>query len=368
MRVADARSGIEGFADDLAQLGRYMAQRVPVYQRILERVGETLDGDIGRRLAKSWSRRSFTAFYDRPLLLLATLRFDALREGTGHPLWAAIAGDPPDLDAATAEAVAAALDRDRQRALVWHSLTRRSVQTNEVSRAVAWMWPAALFAGESRSIALCDLGASAGLNLVADAPGVGLEWTANGARLAVAGGEHVHLRRGFDRAPLDVMREEDADWLRACIWPGERERLDRLERAIAAFRAAAAGERPPRVETIEARDLPARLGELAGAEPEPEFWLCYQTVVREYLAASREAYLTGMRNWLAAMPRGRALWIELETPQGGATRERPAALIGHARDAAGAVVDAVLARCEYHPIDLALEPDGIALVHAALGG
>ena len=364
------RSGIEGFADDLARLGAYMAERVPVYRRLMELVGQALDGDVGRRLAKAWARRSFTAFYDRPLLLLATLRFDALREGRGHPLWAAVASDPPDPRAASAEALAAALDRDPRRALVWHSLTRRSVQTNEVSRAVAWMWPAALFAGE-RTIGLVDLGASAGLNLVADAPDLRLAWTANGAPLPLAGESlRVCLRRGLDRAPLDVTREEDADWLRACIWPGEEERLDRLERAISAFRAAAGGAAaPPILETVEASRMPARLHELAeAAGPEPEFWLGYQTVMREYLAASREAYLTGMGDWLTAMPRGRALWIELEAPPEGATRERPAALIGHARAAGGALVEAVLARCEYHPIDLAPDPDGIAVLAGALGG
>ena len=355
-------SGIEGFAADLGQLGLYLAERVPVYRRLMQLVAESLDGDIGRRLSKAWSRRSFTAFYDRPLLLCATLRFDALREGPSHPLWAAIAADPPDPEAATTAALAAALDRDPRRAAVWHSLTRRSVQTNEVSRAVAWRWPASLLVPDGRPIAICDLGASAGLNLVADAPAIGLAWTAGGAPL-VLGDRAVALRRGFDRAPLDVTREDDADWLRACVWPGERDRAFRLERAIAAFREA-----PPNLEAIDATAIPARLGELAASTSEPEFWLGYQTVVREYLAASRDAYLSGMRDWLTRMPRGRALWVELESPPDGATRERPAAIIGHALGAGGAVVDAVLARCEYHPTDLAIEPDGIAALTAALAG
>ena len=355
-------SGIDGFSGDLAQLGSYMAGRVPVYQRAVELLGEMLDGEVGRRLAKAWSRRTFTAFYDRPLLLLATLRFDALREGPAHPLWAAFAADPPDPDALTAPALAAGLDRDRQRAAVWHSLTRRSVQTNEVSRAVAWRWPAGLLAPAGAAVALCDLGASAGLNLVADAPGLGLAWTASGAPLALEP-VRVGLRRGFDRAPLDVTREEDADWLRACVWPGERERLERLERAIAAFRRS-----PPALETIEATDIPARLCTLVGENPEPEFWLAYQTVMREYLAASREPYLSGMREWLTGLPRGRALWVELEAPPDGATRERPAAIIGHARGAGDEVIDAVLARCEYHPVDLAPESIGIAELRAALSG
>lgn len=355
------RSGIDGLADDLAQLARSMETRVPVYQTLLRLVGEALDGDIGRRLDKAWARRSFTAFYDRPLLLCATLRFDALREGPDHPLWAAIAADPPDPAAVTAEALAAALGRERERAAVWHALTRRSVQTNEVSRAVAWMWPAALLVPPGMPLGLLDLGASAGLNLVADS--LGLAWTADGAPLAVGAAGEIRHRRGFDRAPLDVTREDDAGWLRACVWPGERDRMARLERAITAFRAAAGSPAPPVLETIEASQIPARLAEIAVG---PEFWLGYQTVVREYLGASRQAYLSGMREWLAAAPRGRALWVELEAPEQGASRERPAAIIGHARGAGSAVVDAVLARCEYHPGDLAPEPGGIAALRAAL--
>jgi hypothetical protein len=351
------RSGIDGFADDLSKQARYLADRVPAYGRLLELVRAALDGDVGRRLEKAWARRSFTAFYERPLLLCATLRFDAIREGPSHPLWAAIAADPPDPAAVTAGAVDAALGRERDRAAVWHSLTRRSVQTNEVSRAVAWMWPAALLAPPGMPLGLVDLGASAGLNLVADALDLG--WTAAGAPLAVGARGAIVQRIGLDRAPLDVTRDDDADWLRACIWPGERERAERLERAIAAFRAAAPA---PVLETIEAMDIPARLGELTTG---PEFWLGYQTVVREYLGTSRDAYLGGMRAWLAAAPRGRALWIELEAPDAGATRERPAAIIGHARGR-DAVVDAVLARCEYHPTDLALDLDGIDAVGSAL--
>lgn len=353
------RSGIDGFADDLTQLARYMESRVPAYQQLLELVARSLDGDVGRRLDKAWARRSFGAFYDRPLLLCATLRFDALSEGPTHPLWAAIAADPPDPSAIDAAALSAALGRERERALVWHSLTRRSVQTNEVSRAVAWMWPAAVLAPPGAPLGLLDLGASAGLNLVADA--LDLAWTAGGAPLAVGAAGAIRQRRGFDRAPLDVTRDEDAAWLRACIWPGERERLERLERAIAAFRAASPA---PLLETVEASDIPMRLGALTTG---PEFWLGYQTVVREYLGSSRDAYLAGMGEWLAAMPRGRALWVELEAPDSGATRERPAAIIGHAWDGRGQVVDAVLARCEYHPSDLALEPDGIAAIAEALG-
>ncbi|HKE17661.1 MAG TPA: DUF2332 family protein [Kofleriaceae bacterium] len=359
--------GIDGFAADIATQRRYFAARVPSYERLLGLVADGLDGDIGRRLSKAWARRGFGVFYERPLLLLATLRLDALATGPDHPLWAALAADAPDASAVTGDALDRALARDRPR--VWHSLTRRRVQTNEVSRAVAWLWPAALAAG--RPLALCDMGCSAGLNLVADS--LGLVWTEPPASpgaaprpLPVARDPRVVVRHGFDLEPLDATDEEDSTWLRACVWAGERDRLGRLERALAAFREATRGGAPPVIETCDARDMPARVADLSGADRSGALWIAYQTVVREYLGPARQPYLDGMRAWLASRPPGRALWIELEDPPDGRTRERPTALIAHLCRPDGSPLDVVLARCQYHPVEIAPEADAVAAVRAAL--
>jgi hypothetical protein len=58
-----------------------------------------------------------------------------------------------------------------ERTRFWQALRERAVQTNETTRAVTWLWPAALLgaAGKRRAIALVDIGTSAGLNLTADA-------------------------------------------------------------------------------------------------------------------------------------------------------------------------------------------------------
>ena len=275
--------------------------------------------------------------------------------GPVHPLWRALASDEPDPDAVTPAALEQAFARDRPR--VWHSLTRRSVQTNEVSRAVAWLWPAAL--ASTAPLILCDMGCSAGLNLVADA--IGLSWSQPGPRPLTLDEPRVSARFGFDRAPLDAIDDDDAAWLRACIWAGERDRLDRLERALLAFRAATVR---PTIERVDARDMPARLAEL-GAIHDGALWLAYQTLVREYLGDDREPYLAGMRRWIRSRP-GRALWIELEDPPHGATRERPAAIMAHVGRADGSVLDLVLARCQYHPTEIAPEPDAVAALQAAL--
>jgi hypothetical protein len=169
-------------------------------------------------------------------------------------------------------------------------------------------------------------------------------------------------RLGLDAGPLDIARREDADWLRAAIWPGETVRLERLESAIRAFLAAAPR---PRLEVCRAADAPARIARLAAEHPGALTLVC-QTVVREYLAPDeRAAYEGGLRDWLAAAPRGAALWVELESPPD-RTAERPAALTAHAAAGGGQILDVQLARCGYHPTELWEDDAAVAALRRCL--
>ncbi|MBK6520218.1 MAG: DUF2332 family protein [Polyangiaceae bacterium] len=111
------------------------------------------------------------------------------------------------------------------------------------------------WSGSSRPLSLFDIGASAGLNLVAEA--VEVRWRrSTGASLSVARDLDIRRRTGFDPRPLDVTRAEDRDWLKACVWPEQRARLERLDAAIAAFPKAS-----PRPELLLLRgsSAPAKL-------------------------------------------------------------------------------------------------------------
>lgn len=221
--------------EDLATQREFMGARVPVYARLLEAIEAELDAGLESRLEAAWRGRSIATFYERPLLLLAALREAALFEGEGHPLWRAIAASRPEPEAVTQAAVRGATAPDRDR--LWRTLRERFVQTNDISRAVAWLWPASEWArvrGES-TLAVFDVGASAGLNLVADQlPPL---WTRqNGQGLDVHPIPRVVERTGFDLRPLDPADDEDARWLRACVWPGQADRAARLDQAILAFR------------------------------------------------------------------------------------------------------------------------------------
>jgi hypothetical protein len=368
------RRGLTGFREDADAWRAAVGARVPVYDRLLAAAGAIVDAPAAAveeaaraRLEAAWRERRFAAEYDRPLLLMASLRAEALRAGARHPLFPAIAADPVDPAAATRLALTEVLADAPPR--LYALLATRRVQTNETSRAVAWLWPAALAgcADGRRPLALFDVGCSAGLNLAGDKlPAV---WTdPAGAPIPVATSAAIVGRHGFDLAPLDVGRDDDLTWLRACVWPGEPPRLDRLNAAVDAFRALANAPASPRLETADLADVPAHLDRLAREAPPEGVLLAYQTVVRDYLPDPAKArYLEGMTRWIAAQAPGgpRRLWVELEVaPAGWNDRAMPMALDVHLADGAGGTRRLTLARCSYHPDRLALDPDAVAALVA----
>lgn len=140
------------------------------------------------------------------------------------------------------------------------TIATRITQTNEVGRS-AVLWPAL---GEisrchgDRPLALFDFGCSAGLNLSVDrfhidygrhdgAPGGTVESAdpqAASLRCLLLGGTpplrpwRIETRLGVDRAPVALDDERALRWLRACLWPGERERAERFDRALQQARLA----------------------------------------------------------------------------------------------------------------------------------
>jgi hypothetical protein len=202
----------------------------------------------------------------RAVLLLAALHLCVLRGGPqqpGLPGWYGSVGgqrspQDPALPAALA-AFAQAHDHALQRLL-----TQRRTQTNETGRctvlrpaldAIAQRHP-------GRPLALFDFGASAGLNLAvdryrihyrngghthatgpADAAGPPLHCEVVGAPpegLFEPPRWHIAARCGTDLAPVDLHDPNDTAWLRACLWPGDAARRERLDMALAVARDVAA--------------------------------------------------------------------------------------------------------------------------------
>lgn len=358
------RHGITELSDDLALQREFLAERVPLYARLLEGLEAALPHGLSEQLSERWAGREFSSVYERPLLILAALRYDALCDGAAHPLHRAIAQEPPELEAATAAALRAALAPERTR--FWDAVASRYVQTNESSRAVSWLWPAHLMhmaAGWQR-LALVDLGTSAGLNLAADA--LPTPWVrTDGAAFVLAPRPRVVRRIGLDRAPLDVRDPLTAHWLRACVWPGEQARQARLEQGIAAFTALSAGEAAPELVAVDLgaatdtlRTLPAELPVLA-----------VQSIVRDYLPDALKArHRASMERWLGERPPASALWVELELEDGGTSADTAAAITAHLRGRDGALVAVQLARCHPHPAALQVDDAAVTRLHAAARG
>ncbi|MFW6066999.1 MAG: DUF2332 family protein [Myxococcota bacterium] len=350
--------GVTGLHEDLRTQRAFLEERVPVYGELLDLLDRTLEGGPLDRLRRAWGDRTFGAWYARPLLLLACLRDDALREGPTHPLYAHVVEGAPDVDPVSLQTALAP-----ERTHFWHSLARRHMQTNETTRAVAWLWPAHIIASADphASLALFDIGASAGLNLVADA--LPAPWSrADGAPFPLGPLPSIVSRTGFDLRPLDPRRPEAGRWLRACIWPGQTEREARLEAALDALRSLAGAPDEPVLHQARAADVPAHLPTDTTYEQRA---LAFQTIMRDYLEASeRDRYEEGMRRWLRGNPPGAALWVELEVTSEAAGGGRPVAMTVHVRAPAGNLRSLVLAHCEPHPRALEVDDDAAAMLAA----
>lgn len=198
----------------------------------------------------------------RAVLLLAALHHCVMRAGPGHPglpAWfGSVGGQRSPQDPALPQALAefAQAHASALRSLLGHQRT----QTNETGRcavlrpaldAIARRHP-------GRPLALFDFGASAGLNLTvdryrihyrhagqthatgpADAP-----WPALHGQVVGTPPEglfepprwHIAERCGTDLAPVDLHDREATDWLRACLWPSDAARRERLDMALAVAR------------------------------------------------------------------------------------------------------------------------------------
>jgi hypothetical protein len=265
-------------------------------------------------------------------------------------------------------------------------LKRGRIQTNEVSRGVAWLLPTLLltaWADEDLPITLIDLGCSAGLNLAADAqswawsaadgertlnaePGLEplirqtIESGIEGDSLLAALGPgplrapHIIKRLGLDLFPIDLAAvgpEPGGDArlaLRACIWGDHPERLARLDQAITRFLAL---DPPAELQTADIISAAATLYERIPSET--RLVVIYNTTVTLYIPdAAYERLRQNVETCFRAMPpHMRGLWFELELARPGESAI-PAghyALKVHRLDPDGVLRMMILATTNAHP-------------------
>jgi hypothetical protein len=195
---------------------------------------------------------------------------------------------PPDeVWPAVLDTVAEHFDQVKERLL-------RTVQTNEPGRS------AVLFAGllwlterHRRPIRLLEVGASAGLNLLADrysyrAGGLQLGDPASPLRFVdpwvplpaddlsgAAAALRIVARAGCDIAPLDPSRPDDQLTLLSYIWPDELHRIERMRAAL----SVAARDPAPVAAQRGSEWLPGALG----AGEAGELTVVWHSVMRQYV-------------------------------------------------------------------------------------
>lgn len=338
--------GVEGLVEDLGRqetaVGPGSYRRLMACLSVLCRTRP----DLLRVLELAFAEREFAAWYARPLLVLASLRYLALGD-SDHPLALEVLadGEAPDLTGRLADAL---LDPRLP-----ELLQTRAVQTNSSERAIGWGLVAMGLGAPSGSFSLVDLGCSAGLNLVADL--VPTTWRVGHQQLSGLDFPSPARRVGLDLAPVDARSDEAVRWLRACVWPGDADRRRRLEASLAAFCQPLPPERAPQLRThrlgVDATDQ--LLGELEAESGLPT--LAFQSVVADYLGdEAGAAHTRAMQRWLGG---GRArFWLTLEPQPEIAPQIRPGRPLGNEPMALtlytgdGATIDSrLLARTDYHP-------------------
>ncbi len=230
----------------------------PFTARLCRLLGErlTADGPVGMAVL-GWQGKPDAMNDSVPLRLAGALQALATRETQPSLAKLYPPNPPPDKDALWHEIERVFADEEAE-ILRW---LRLPPQTNEVARSAVLMSGLLVIAAETqRPLALYEVGASGGLNLMLDrysylfgtvkagTPGSALhlepEWRGPSPPRAEL---RVVRRRGVDLLPLDVSTDSGRERLSAYIWPDQP---DRHIRTKAAIQIASAD--PPQIDAEDA--------------------------------------------------------------------------------------------------------------------
>ena len=271
--------------------------------------------------------------FEVTIVLAAALHRDVLAgEPAAQPLAAfypTVGGNPdaPGLETALRQVILA-----RRHALT-PFLQTANVQTNETGRGLAWLLPLHLIGWAA--VHLVDLGASAGLNLLADKRHFRLvdagsnhllhdlgQGQAEQFRVQVQGRiqglpatlpplPRILSRLGGDLFPFHLNTPADELTLTSYIWADHVPRLHRLREAIAAKRAHT---EPLQLEKLalphEVEDFLTRY--VSSRQPEPPV-LIYNTYMTTYLPDKGASLRERIGRWAANQPHP-VLWLQWEPP------------------------------------------------------
>lgn len=303
--------------------------------RWCEQLGARFSANLMRALADDWQqggalRTLLPAWHGDPVADALALRVAGalhrlVLDGAEPALAAAYAAGAPPAPAQLAAAVGG-------HAALWQDYLAHAPQTNEIGRSALLLGGYALIAeGTGLPLALREIGASAGLNLLWDRfryrLGAGIDWGDANAGVIIEADWRgtppalppspiaVASRAGCDRSPIDVRDAGQRQRLLSYVWPDQPLRLARLRAAL-----ALAERDPPAVAAKDAADW----AEAQLAEPQPGACLVLaHSIVWPYLpAATQERVLAAVQ---AAGARARLdaafAWLRYELPRADAAPE-----------------------------------------------
>ena len=209
--------------------------RLPFYSALLARLESD---DVALKLLAS-----VRVEQRNPMLVLAALHRAAL---LGHPVLTPVYevirhGVATDVDVA-ADAVVEVVRHDPE---IVRAQMCRSTQTNEPGRSAVLQAVVRDLVEPGHTMAVIDVGTSAGINLNFDRFPVRARDDADPLTLVcedegpvdrVTPLPRVGARVGIDPNPLDLDDDDDRLWLKACLWPEERRRHERFDAIVARYR------------------------------------------------------------------------------------------------------------------------------------
>jgi hypothetical protein len=255
--------------------------------------------------------------FHTPLILLAAVHH-LLLTGADDDLgayYATVAGDAArPIDDQLYPTFAAFVDAHRGQ--IEELVATHTTQTNEARRTVVTLPALGLVASESGlPLALLEVGASAGLNLLLDRYGfrigsvtagdvgsaVQVDCVVEGdLQPPVPDAVTVAWRLGVDLHPLDVREADTRAWLRALVWPEHRDRLKLLAAALEVARRDPA--------PLVRGDLTIDVPRLAAPAPLDAALAVISTWTLAYVTPElRRAFVASVRE--LARERGHDVWL-----------------------------------------------------------
>lgn len=209
-----------------------------------------------------------------------------------------------------------------------------TVQTNETGRGFVWLLP--LLLTSWKGVHLVDIGASAGLNLVAEKRayqfidrdndrilqdigcGVGQQFVVNtSGELGIFGAVNevvpqVLSRSGCDLHPFHLHSAMDEQTLASFVWADHVTRINRLREGITAFKEAKDSNVPVRLYEVR---LPEELPQfLVNRVPNSRYpVIIYNTYIKMYLPEKGFALREHISSWAYEQQRP-VLWLQWEPP------------------------------------------------------